>query len=148
MPDLRSRVAALSARRQTTLLCAIADLVDRHLAGNPDGPHQPNLLDVPPAKRAVTMRPIQFDPDGPCWKYVTPRHLAAWEKAFPGVDVIAELAKAAAYYLNNPTKRKKQWGRALNAWISNQHNWSQPSGRPALPASTEDIDNEMRSLAT
>jgi hypothetical protein len=45
--------------------------------------------------------------------------LKAWEKAYPGVDVNREAAKAFAWCLANPRKApKKNYDRFLNAWLS------------------------------
>ena len=45
-------------------------------------------------------------------------HIEAWKKAYPKVDVAAEVAKAEAWYLANPTKQKKNHARFLNGWLS------------------------------
>lgn len=46
--------------------------------------------------------------------------IAEYRKAYPAVDVLAELRKARAWSVSNPTKRKTRRGVAkfLNAWVS------------------------------
>lgn len=41
-----------------------------------------------------------------------------WLAAYPGVQIGTELEKAAAWAAANPTKRKKDWRRFLNNWMS------------------------------
>jgi len=41
-----------------------------------------------------------------------------WVQAYPGVQIGTELEKAAAWAAANPTKRKKDWRRFLNNWMS------------------------------
>jgi uncharacterized protein YdaU (DUF1376 family) len=41
-----------------------------------------------------------------------------WVSAYPGVQIGTELEKAAAWAASNPTKRKKDWRRFLNNWMS------------------------------
>lgn len=51
----------------------------------------------------------------------------AWEKANPEVDVLAEVRKAHAWEVSNPSKRKRDRARFLGAWIAR----AQDRGRPA-----------------
>jgi hypothetical protein len=43
-----------------------------------------------------------------------------WSKAYPAVDVVAELQKMRVWSLSNPTKQKTSAGiaRFVNAWLS------------------------------
>ena len=42
-----------------------------------------------------------------------------WAKAYPLVDLNHELAKAHAWYLDNPARRKKSHARFLGNWLAN-----------------------------
>lgn len=42
----------------------------------------------------------------------------AWERAYPGVDIVAEVRKAHAWEVANPGKRKKHRARFLGSWLS------------------------------
>jgi len=57
------------------------------------------------------------------WTGLGEEQLEAWEAAYPGVDVDAEVKKAAAWCLSNPDSApKSQYGRYLNTWLSRQQN--------------------------
>ena len=60
-------------------------------------------------------------------------------KAFPGLDVIAEMRKALAWLQTNPMKRKTASGmpRFLNGWVSRAQN--SRAGARASPNGTRDI---------
>ena len=47
-----------------------------------------------------------------------PELLPSWERAYPGVNVAAEVAKAHAWEVANPAKRKKDRARFLAGWLS------------------------------
>jgi len=53
------------------------------------------------------------------WQGITPERLALWRKAYPACDIEIELARAAAWVLENPAKGKKSnYGRFLTNWLS------------------------------
>lgn len=59
----------------------------------------------------------------------------AWERAFPACDIDAELAKAHAWMLANPTKIKSNWDRFAVNWLkraqdSGGTNRKAPNNRP------------------
>jgi len=60
---------------------------------------------------------IKFSFDARTWAGITDAKLAQWTEAFPAVDVAMELKRAALWVLDNPSKRKKQWGRFLTNWL-------------------------------
>lgn len=45
-------------------------------------------------------------------------HLAVWEKAYPAVNITAELNKACVWLVENPKNRKSNYGRFLSNWLS------------------------------
>lgn len=47
-----------------------------------------------------------------------PTLMPAWKDAFPGVDIVAEIKKAHAWELANPTKQKKNRARFLQNWLT------------------------------
>jgi hypothetical protein len=49
----------------------------------------------------------------------------AWMAAYPGVDIEAEIKRAAAWCVSNPmTAPASQFGRYLNSWLSREQNKS------------------------
>jgi hypothetical protein len=53
------------------------------------------------------------------WMGITDQLQAAWSSAYPAVDIKAELNKAAAWILSNPTLApKSQFSRFLLTWFS------------------------------
>lgn len=76
---------------------------------------------TPPASRKVTWSESGFEiPDSV---------KAGFVKAFPAVAVESEIAKAHAWALANPSKRKAEWGRFLNNWLAN----AKPAPKPENP---------------
>lgn len=70
--------------------------------------------------------------DGKEWR--APRHLYdAWTSAYPAVDVLGEMKKAAAWLLANPRNRKTRDGmpRFLQSWLGRTQNRA-----PTRPGST------------
>ena len=47
-----------------------------------------------------------------------PVALPAWKRAFPNVDIAAEVAKAHAWEMSNSTKRKRERIRFIQAWLN------------------------------
>lgn len=47
-----------------------------------------------------------------------PSLLASWRKAYPRLSIASEVAKAHAWEMANPSKRKKQKARFLGNWLS------------------------------
>lgn len=45
-------------------------------------------------------------------------HLDVWEKAYPYLDVVAEIKKAAAWLVSNPKRNKTDLARFINGWLS------------------------------
>ena len=43
---------------------------------------------------------------------------AAWREAFPAIDILAEVKKAHAWEVANPSRRKHDRGRFLQSWLS------------------------------
>jgi hypothetical protein len=59
------------------------------------------------------------------WTGVTDEQLEAWKAAYGAVDIEAELKRAAAWIVSNPTMApKNQHGRFLNTWLSRTQNQS------------------------
>lgn len=57
--------------------------------------------------------------------------LGAMGVAYPGVNLLHEIGKAHVWVLSNPAKRKSDWGRFLNSWMSRAHG---DLKRQAVPA--------------
>lgn len=61
---------------------------------------------------------IQFDVVGGLFCNIHDEQWARWEKAYPKIDVDAELAKAEIWYIANPKRRKKNHGRFITNWLA------------------------------
>ncbi len=66
-----------------------------------------------------------------------PTLMIAWKDAFPGVDIIAEIKKAHAWEVSNPTKVKKNRPRFLQNWLSRAQD--KPRGGPQDGKGGKDI---------
>jgi hypothetical protein len=71
-----------------------------------------------------------------------PTLLPEWKKAYPGVDVLAEVRKAHAWELANPNRIKKDRPRFLNTWLSR----AQDQPRQPAPVSRIDTDGKVKCL--
>ena len=75
-----------------------------------------------------------------------PQILPTWKQAFPGVDVLAEVRKAHAWEVTNPTRRKTPRGRLkfLNSWMDRAQNGGrhggQATGTPGRGAGTRTFE--------
>jgi len=67
---------------------------------------------LPPHKRIV------WSADAQNFAGVEDGDIQVWQEAYPAVDVRSQLAKARAWVMANPTKRKKNWYRFLAGWMS------------------------------
>lgn len=57
------------------------------------------------------------------WTGITEEQIAAWKEAYGLCDVEAELKKASAWIVSNPSQApKSNYSRFLNAWLSRQQN--------------------------
>ncbi len=57
-----------------------------------------------------------------------PQLLTAWKASCPGVNIIVEVARAHAWEVANPERRKKNRARFLNTWLSKAQD--SPIGKP------------------
>lgn len=56
------------------------------------------------------------------WRGITKAHMDAWQSAFGAVDLNAELAKAAAWLVSNPSRMPKNFARFLYKWLEKPQN--------------------------
>ena len=71
----------------------------------------------------VKQLPITYDKNTNSFVWQSPEVEAAtiqlWEKAYPSVDIEAEMSKMKVWIISNPRKaQKKNWMRFCSAWIS------------------------------
>lgn len=64
----------------------------------------------------------------------TPQQHDGWQKAYAGVDIMAEKAKAEAWLTSNPHRPKKRLVSFFNNWLARAHrqNGAAPSPKPRL----------------
>ena len=60
---------------------------------------------------------IDFDFDKKEWVNITDEWIAFWRKTYPAVDIQAELLRMASWLVANPTKKKKNYPRAIDFWL-------------------------------
>lgn len=85
-------------------------------------------VDEPPESKVP---PVELIPLPGTGEYpVSPQLVNELQRAYPGVDIRAELGKARAWCVTNPTKRKTARGvpRFLNAWMERAQNARRSSG--------------------
>lgn len=66
------------------------------------------------------------------WDNITASDTALWKEAYPGVDIDAELAKAASWIKADPSRKKVKWERFINGWLGRAQQNSKGVG--AAPA--------------
>ena len=110
----------------------------------PNPPNQPNLPDHT-NHRVIATLPLP----GTQGNYeVTDELLPAWKDAYPGVDIMQELAKMKAWLLANPKNRKTAtgMGRFITSWLGRQQNRgaypAQPQRQAAHPLSQEVVSKK------
>ena len=62
--------------------------------------------------------PISLDMANGSWVGVTDQDMARWSQMFPGVNVQAELKKAALWVLGHPERAKVRWTAFLMRWLT------------------------------
>jgi len=63
---------------------------------------------------------VQFDSRRSEWLGISEDMKAKWKKAFPAVDIDLQLDRAAVWMAANPAKRKDNYQRFLNNWLSSR----------------------------
>ena len=88
-----------------------------------------------PAKSKAVLEIVSAGDETFC---VTEEMVDAWRKAFPGIDVIAQLRSANQWQIDNPDKRKTKKGcrRFLGSWMRNAQD------RPARSNNGQSHGNE------
>jgi len=61
---------------------------------------------------------VAFNFDSHLWDGITDDRILLWERAYPACDIETELAKMAAWLLENPTKRKSNYGSFIVRWLT------------------------------
>lgn len=91
---------------------------------------------------------ISFDPASGEWRGITDRQRGLWAKAYPAVDLDADLAKATVWCLANPTKApKSNYARFLSNWFSRTQDRGGNRGRDS-PRPTTDLGSQIASNGT
>ena len=61
---------------------------------------------------------INFNFKSLSWENITEKDIAIWDEAYPAVDIKQELLKMKAWLVSNPEKRKKNYKRFINYWLT------------------------------
>jgi hypothetical protein len=93
----------------------------------PDRPIPLALYDL---EKPVGLMPV-INPVGEFEIYK--RDIAAWQEAFPGVDVLQQLKECKQWLVDNPRLQKTRRGirRFINAWLSREQDKAGVYGRTA-----------------
>jgi len=67
------------------------------------------------------------------WEGIGEGDKKAWEEAYPACDVEIELKKMAEWLKANPTKKKSNYRRFINNWLSKRQDEGGTKGRPIAP---------------
>jgi hypothetical protein len=70
-----------------------------------------------PAQAPPQAGAISFNPSYPRFEGITEAQAETWAIAYPSISIQQELAKAASWAKENPSKSKKNWGRFLISWL-------------------------------
>jgi hypothetical protein len=89
-------------------------------------------------KSSEVKKKITFSFDSRKWENITEKDIEVWQEAYPACDIWYELKKMKAWLLANPKKRKKQYTRFINNWLSRAQD--KGGSRGVRPQSAEDED--------
>ena len=70
-----------------------------------------------PKERSAPSGKISLDADGN-WVNVPASLMAKWKEAYPALSLGAELSKAAAWIIANPSNKKSNYARFLTNWLT------------------------------
>ena len=68
--------------------------------------------------RPVQKLPIYFNFDSTKWENIPEEKIELWKEAYPACQILIELKKMAVWLIENPTKRKKNYGAFIARWLS------------------------------
>lgn len=71
-----------------------------------------------PTRSTASVPKADFNFESGLFLGISDERVDGWSKAYPALDVETELAKAAAWLVANPAKRKKNYMRFLVNWLS------------------------------
>lgn len=78
---------------------------------------QEELASLKP-RRARRPDPVRLNAEMAVWEGVTGADLERWKALFPGVDLLQELRRAAAWVIGHPARAKKSYTPFLVRWMS------------------------------
>lgn len=104
---------AVAFKSEILSVTGVSETVSKPLGNSPSPSPSPSLGGVGDSEVSI---PLASGADHP----VTLADIAEWEQAYPRIDVMAELRKARAWSVANPSQRKtpRGVGKFLNGWLS------------------------------
>jgi hypothetical protein len=99
-------VQKLEVRSQT--LESTKDLKDKNVCSE----RKKSSVSEPPVPR------INFNFEKREWENLTERDIQEWSAAYPACGIELELTRMATWLIANPTKRKSNYRRFINIWLS------------------------------
>jgi hypothetical protein len=94
-------------------------------------------------KKSTAQTKITFSFEERQWKNITEKDIETWMEAYPACDIWFELKKMKAWLVANPKKRKTQYKRFINSWLSRAQDRGGSSGK--IPAGDKDLEHLLGS---
>jgi uncharacterized protein YdaU (DUF1376 family) len=92
---------------------------------------KPKKIDVSGDAKAVAPNAkIALGDDG-AWIGIPDALMATWKQAYPALSLDAELSKAAAWIIANPTNKKSNYARFLTNWMTRSQDRAPRSNTPS-----------------
>lgn len=76
---------------------------------------------------------IMFNFENRKWEGVVKEDFVGWQETFPACDIKMELLRMAEWLLSNPAKKKKNYRRFINNWLSRSQDKGGTKGFNGLP---------------
>jgi len=99
----------------------------------------------------AAQRPPRGEGGSPSWSVesgftgIRPEHRTAWAAAYPSLDLDAQLAKAHAWLIANPTRAgKRQWARFIGNWLARAHDSGPRQTQSAFAQRETDGERTLR----
>ncbi len=90
---------------------------------------------------------ISFSFENRVWENIDQKDLDGWALAYPALNIQSELRKMGEWFLANPTKRRKNYRRFINAWLTRSQDRSSDS--PLFQAKPmNDLDPLLKRVST
>lgn len=97
---------------------------------------EPSYARAKPQDGLKTAQPedeLVWDHGEKCFRGISEERMRVWERAFPRLDIDAELDRIELWYAENPKKRKRAIGRFITNWLARTFKARQVGSAPRTP---------------